>query len=75
MIDPPKNSNNSLLWKYAGLATQLIIALGLSVWLGIKADGWLDFKSPVLVWVLPLLIIIALIIKAVKDTSPKKNKK
>ena len=73
MIKSPKTSNNSLLWKYAGLATQLIVGLALAVWLGMRADGWLDFKSPVLVWVLPLLIIIALIIKAIKDTSTKKN--
>ena len=75
MIKDPKKPDNSLLWKYAGFATQLIIALGLAVWLGLKADGWLKLNAPVAVWVLPLLIIIVLIIKAIKDTSPKKTKK
>lgn len=75
MIKNSKKPDNSLLWKYAGFATQLIIALGLAVWLGLKADGWLKLNAPVAVWVLPLLIIIVLIIKAIKDTSPKKTKK
>jgi chromate transport protein ChrA len=72
MIKDSKKPDNSLLWKYAGFATQLIIALGLAVWLGIKIDGWLKINAPIAVWVLPLLIIIVLIVKAIKDTSPKK---
>lgn len=72
MIKDSKKPDNSLLWKYAGFATQLIIALGLAVWLGMKTDSWLKLNAPIAVWVLPLLIIIVLIIKAIKDTSPKK---
>ena len=67
-----KKTDNSLLWKYAGFTTQLIIALGLAVYAGIKLDSELNFKSPVIVWVLPLLIIMVLIYKVIKDTAPKK---
>ncbi len=67
-----KKTDNSLLWKYAGFATQLIIALGLAVYAGIKLDSVLKFKNPVIVWVLPLLIIVVLIYKVIKDTAPKK---
>lgn len=74
MINNSKKPDNSLLWKYAGFATQLIIALGLAVFIGLKMDRWLRFSFPVAVWVLPLLIIIALIVKAIKDTAPKQNK-
>jgi len=64
--------DNSLLWKYAGLATQLLVGLGLAVFIGLKIDNWLHFKTPLVVWVLPLLIILALIWKVIKDTAPKK---
>lgn len=69
---PIKKNDNKLLLKYAGLATQLFIALGLAVYLGIKIDGWLVLKNPIIVWVLPLIVIIAVIYKIIKDTSPKK---
>ena len=63
---------NNLLWKYAGLATQFLIAIGIAVFGGLKLDKWLKLKTPLAVWVLPLLAITAIIIKIVKDTSPKK---
>lgn len=64
--------DNSLLWKYTGFATQLIVALGIAVFLGIKTDGWLGFTVPLAVWILPLAVISALIYKVIKDTAPKK---
>ncbi|MFN0080898.1 MAG: AtpZ/AtpI family protein [Ferruginibacter sp.] len=67
-----KKTDNSLLWKYAGFATQLAVALALGVYLGIKADKWIGFKKPFLVWTLPLTIIAVLIYKVIKDTSPRK---
>ena len=67
-----KKVDNSLLWKYAGFATQLTVALAVSVYAGIKLDLLLKFKNPVIVWVLPLLVIVALIYKVIKDTAPKK---
>ena len=67
-----KKADNSLLWKYAGFATQLTVALAVSVYAGIKLDSLLKFKKPVVVWVLPLLIIVVLIYKVIKDTAPKK---
>ena len=66
-----QNNNQSLL-KYAGLATQFAIAIALAVFIGKKADGWFALKSPMLVWILPLVFIIAIILKIVKDTAPKK---
>jgi hypothetical protein len=66
---PPQN--NSLLMKYLGLATQLMVSLGLGVFIGIKLDKWLSFKTPLLVWILPLLILTVLIWQLIKDTSKK----
>ena len=63
---------NNLLWKYAGLATQFMVAIGLSVYAGLWIDKWLKIKMPLAVWVLPLLVIIAVIVKIIKDTAQKK---
>lgn len=65
-------SDNSLLWRYAGLATQFLVAIGIAVYAGLWIDKWLKIKNPVAVWVLPLLVIAALIVKVIKDTAPKK---
>jgi uncharacterized membrane protein YjgN (DUF898 family) len=65
-----KGKNNDLL-RYAGLGTQLFVALGLAVFGGMKADSLLHVSFPLLVWVLPLLVIIALIYKLIKQTSKK----
>ncbi len=70
-METDKKKNNSLLLKYAGFATQLVVALGLSVYLGLKIDQWLHFKMPLAVWILPLIVISAVIYKVIKDTAPK----
>ncbi len=64
-------SNSSYLMQYTGLAFQLIAALGLGVFLGIKADGWLNLPFPLLAWLMPLIILIAMFAKIFKDTSPR----
>lgn len=65
-------SNNQLLFKYAGLTMQILVSLAIAVWFGMKCDSWLSFSSPVLVWVLPLLVISAMIYQVIKDTSKQK---
>ena len=63
--------NNRLLYKYLGLATQIMISLALAVFLGLKADKWLSFRTPLLVWILPLLVLGVMIWQVIKDTSKK----
>lgn len=65
-------SNKSYLMEYAGLASQLMAALALGVFLGFKTDGWLHFSFPVFIWVLPLVFLIAMFVKILKDTDKKK---
>jgi hypothetical protein len=65
-------SNKDLLLQYAGLATQLLVLLAITIWAGIKLDKWLKFSTPLFTWVLPLISIVALMIKIIKDTSKKK---
>ena len=66
------NKNDRLLWKYAGLAMQFLVAIAICVYAGIKLDQYLSFSTPLAVWILPLLVIVGIIVKIVKDTSPKK---
>lgn len=58
--------------QYLGMATQFIVSLALGVFAGHWLDNRLKLSFPLLVWVLPLLIIVALMVKVIKDTSKKK---
>jgi hypothetical protein len=68
----PSHNNNRDLLKYAGLTTQIFAGLGLAVFIGYKLDKVLHISFPVLVWVLPLLVIVSLIYKLIKETNRKK---
>jgi len=58
--------------RYAGLATQMLVALGIAVFLGLRADKWLRLSFPVCSWLLPLLALGAILYQIVKATGPKK---
>jgi hypothetical protein len=65
-------SDNKILWKYAGMATQFLVAIAIAVYGGMQLDKWIKPGMPLAVWLLPLLIIVGIIFKVVKDTSTKK---
>ena len=72
-IDPERpKADNSVLMRYAGMATQFFVAIGVALWVGAKLDEWLRWVTPIWVWALPLLVITGLIIKAVRDTAKRK---
>lgn len=56
--------------RYAALGTQLLVAIGLSVFIGIKLDDWLH-TSPLLACVLPLLTLFGIFYKLMKETAHK----
>jgi len=66
-----RKETNSELLKYAGMGMQFLLSIALGIFIGSKSDKWLNFSFPLLVWLLPLLIIIGLTIKIIKDTSKK----
>lgn len=70
-----KKSNNNILWRYAGMGAQILVSLGLALFIGLKLDAWIRTPFPLLVWLLPLLVIIGMIIKTIKDTSKPKHDK
>jgi hypothetical protein len=51
-----RKSNNALM-RYASLATQWLVMLGLAVWGGLKLDAWLHFKA-LFVIILPLVSLV-----------------
>ena len=66
------DEGNKQLQRYAGLAMQFLVSIGLGVFIGLKADKWLHFSFPLLVWLLPLLIIAGIFFNIWKETSKKK---
>ncbi len=67
---PTSNSNKSFLLRYASLGTQLLVAIGLAVFIGLKADKWLK-TSPLLACILPLLTLCGIFYKLMRDTARK----
>jgi hypothetical protein len=63
------------LIRYTGLSTQVVVSIGVSVFLGIKGDKALKVSFPILSWALPLLVIVVLLINLIREGSGKKNGK
>ena len=69
-VKTKKEANRDLV-KYAGMGMQFLGSIALGIFIGSKSDNWLNFSFPLLVWLLPLVIILGLTIKIIKDTSKK----
>jgi carbon starvation protein CstA len=67
-----KNDSNRLLWQYAGLATQLLVTLAVAMYIGYWLDNKIGWQRSLLVWLLPLLVLLATLYKLIRDTSNKK---
>lgn len=64
---PP--SNQKVLLRFAGMASQFLAGIGICVFIGLKADQWLDWNLPIWVWVLPLLFIISMIYGIIRNSK------
>jgi type IV secretory pathway TrbD component len=69
---PKQNNASNDLLRYAGLGAQILVSIGIAVFVGLKADRWLNISFPLLVWLLPLLVVSAMIYKLIKETGTKK---
>jgi Mn2+/Fe2+ NRAMP family transporter len=69
----PNHNNHTDLLRYASMGTQIFVALGIAVFVGLKADKWLKISAPLLVLILPVLVLVGIIYKIVKETSKPKN--
>ena len=68
-----RSTPTSDLMRYAGLGSQILVSLGIAVFAGYKIDKWLKIPLPLLVWLLPLIVLIGIIYKLIKETSGKNN--
>ncbi len=68
-----QNDPGKELLRYAGLGTQILVSLGVAVFIGYHADKWLSVHFPLLVWLLPLLVVSLIIYKLIKETSNKND--
>ena len=58
--------------RYAGLATQWMVLMGVCVLIGIKLDHYLSWRVPVFVILLPLLSLIISLWQLIKEFNKKK---
>ena len=56
---------------YAGLTAQLAAGILLAVYGGIGFDKRMGFTIPLFIWLLPLLFLIVMFMKIIRDTSKK----
>jgi len=68
-----KPQKNNLLMQYLSFAWQLIAGIAIFVYLGMLADRLIKTNMPLMVWIFPLLVIIGMMIKVIRDTSNKKD--
>ena len=67
------NKSYSDLLRYASMGTQIFVALGLAVFVGLKVDKWLKISAPLLVLILPVIVLVGIIYKIVRETSKQKD--
>lgn len=72
MTESKTPSNRQILLKYAGLTTQILVTLAVTVWLGWMIDRKWVSEKPVFTVGLPLLILVSLLVKIWRDTGRKK---
>ncbi|HEX7845901.1 MAG TPA: AtpZ/AtpI family protein [Chitinophagaceae bacterium] len=70
MNNKPSPNNNRDLVRYASLGTQILAGLGIAVFIGLKADGWLH-TMPLFSCVLPLLVLVGIFYRLIRETSNK----
>lgn len=71
-IEMKRKEDNRFLWKFASLGSQILIGIGLCLYIGSRTDQWLHIATPMCVWIFPLLFILAVIVKTIKETNIKK---
>jgi F0F1-type ATP synthase assembly protein I len=62
------SSNKRFFLRYASLGTQLLVALSLAVFIGLKTDRWIH-TLPLFSCLLPLLVLGLTFYKLTRETS------
>lgn len=64
--------NNNNMMRYAGLATQWMVMMGLGVWLGYKLDKYLGWSVPLFLILFPLISLTVSLWQLIKEFNKKK---
>jgi Na+/glutamate symporter len=71
MENKTRKSNKQFLLQYAGFTFQFLAIIGIAVFIGLYMDKCIKIQFPLFLWLLPLVVIVGMIIKVIKDTSKK----
>jgi hypothetical protein len=66
-LEEEKSPNNFL--KYSNLGMQLLLVIGVSSWVGLKIDEFLEFKFPVFLLTLMLLSLGGMMYKLYRSLN------
>ncbi len=66
------NNSKNIMAAYGSLAAQFLVGTAVTVYGGIWIDKKINAKTPVFTWVLPLLFIIGMLYKIIKDNTSTK---
>lgn len=64
----PSSNNKNLVYRYAGLAFQMMASLGLAVFAGYKLDQRTGWRVPVFLIIFSLLALALILWQIIKDT-------
>ncbi|MDE1193296.1 MAG: AtpZ/AtpI family protein [Arachidicoccus sp.] len=73
MEDNEQKSNNYMLYMNYGF--QLLGGVAIGIFAGKWIDKKMNLKTPLLIWIIPLLILVALLYRLVKEFSGKRKDK
>lgn len=59
--------------EYAGLSAQFAVGTAITVYAGIWLDSKMGLRKPIFTWLLPLIFIIGMLYKIIKDNTTKKD--
>ncbi len=60
------------MMRYAGLATQWMVMMGLGTWAGFKLDKYLNWGVPLFIILFPLVSLVVSLYQIIKEFSKKK---
>lgn len=70
--NPDKTTNPLRQYaRYTGLAFQLLAAIFLGIWIGMKLDEWFGFKFPLFTLMLSMAALIGSLIYLIKSLNTK----
>jgi Putative F0F1-ATPase subunit Ca2+/Mg2+ transporter len=66
---PNKPPRKTSVWEFAGMAGQMLAAIGVAVWAGIKLDEKLGLSFPAGVIIFPLIALGVILWQIIKATQ------